>query len=383
MDVETGKKRLLVEGGSGAYYAASGHVRYGDCEGGVLAAGFDRRSLELTGSPIPVLSGVSGREPALAMASEAGDLLHVEGPRPSFAQMQLVWVDRDGTATPIDVGGTGELSNPRLSPDGTRIVVSEVREDGGDIWVRDLETRRTHRVTTAPVGELRPTWAANGMYVAFVSDQRRPRSLVRKRADGVGPVELVLDIDQPVNNAEWSKSGEWVVYRTGRGTLLDVYARRVGSGDTTIAIAADPDVEEHSPTMSPDEHWVAYVSDESGRPEVYVRPFPDVDRAKYQVSIDGGTLPLWAHSGRELFFKSGDYLMDVDVTTGPRFSVSRPHRRFLSKGTTSLATWSSIPGSTTSLRMIGGSSWSNSPQAAWQAMARNRCWSLPRTSSRS
>jgi len=215
-----------------------------------------------------------------------------------------------------------------LSPDGTKLAHSEVTVDGGDIWVRDLEARRTFRVTNAPVGELRPTWTPDGLSVAFITDQRNPRSLFRKRADGVGPAELVLDIEEPVNDARWSKSGDWLVYRTGRSTPLDVYARRMRGGDTTIAVATDPEIEEHSPSLSPDERWIAYVSDETGRQQVYVRPFPDVAVAKHQVSVGGGTMPRWAHSGKELFFKSGDYLMTVSIRTVPSFFASEPRRLF-------------------------------------------------------
>ncbi|MFB3113112.1 MAG: serine/threonine protein kinase, partial [Gemmatimonadales bacterium] len=122
LDLATGEKRMLVEGGSGAQYLPSGHLLYGDCDGGVLSVGFDRRTMGLTQSPIPVLDDVTGTIPVLAIAKESGDLLYVEGPPSTFRQMQLMWVARDGSTEPIDAGGTGEIAGPKLSPDGKRLV---------------------------------------------------------------------------------------------------------------------------------------------------------------------------------------------------------------------------------------------------------------------
>jgi Tol biopolymer transport system component len=176
-------------------------------------------------------------------------------------------------------------------------------------------------------------WSADGQTIGFVSDRTGVRSLFQTRSDGLGTPELVLDIEEPVNDAEWSRSGEWLVYRTGRGATGDVYAQRFTGDAVTVTVADDPGIREHSVTLSPNERWVAYVSDEAGRNEVYVRSFPDVDQAKRQVSIGGGSMPHWAHGGTELFFKGGDSLMAVDVVTeAESFSVGRPRALFSLEG---------------------------------------------------
>ncbi|MGI9625769.1 MAG: TolB family protein, partial [Longimicrobiales bacterium] len=327
MDLESAEKRMLIDRAAGAFYLPSGHLLYGDCSGGVLAVEFDRRALAVVGTPTPVLTDVAGQIPALAVAQESGDLLYVEG-RGEFVQRQLVWVARDGTEEPINVGDRGAIAVPRLSADGQRLAHQERTGEGVGIWIQDLASGAKRRIALSSSGLLRPTWSPDGRYVGYITDQRTPRSFFQQRADGIGPSELALDVDDPVNDAAWSRSGSWIVYRSGRGAVRDVKAKRVGGDGAVIPIAADPDVGEFTATLSPDEEWVAYVSDRSGRPELYVRPFPEVDQAIYQVSINGGTLPVWAHSGRELFFKSGSDLMVVDVTTTPAFSTSVPRALF-------------------------------------------------------
>jgi serine/threonine-protein kinase len=132
-----------------------------------------------------------------------------------------------------------------------------------------------------------------------------------------------------VDEADWSRDGQWVVYRTGTiAGVRDLYARRL-SGDTARITVAAGAADEYMPAISPDARWIAYVSLESGREEVYVRPFPQVDRARWQVSPAGGTSPVWAHSGRELFYLApGDTLVAASITATPDFQVTGRHPLF-------------------------------------------------------
>ncbi len=132
----------------------------------------------------------------------------------------------------------------------------------------------------------------------------------------------------------WSKDGQWVIFRTdnndpGRGDILAVRT----ADSTVVELIASPDAEESSPALSPDERWLAYVSDESGRREIYVRPFPNVDESRWLVSAGGGTEPQWSHSGRELFYRSGNNdMVAVAILAGPTFSRSEPKVLFSLRG---------------------------------------------------
>jgi serine/threonine-protein kinase len=168
----------------------------------------------------------------------------------------------------------------------------------------------------------RPAWRADGRSISFTSDDREGRSyLYQMRADGSDKPERVFPKDTAqMDEAAWSRDGRWVVYRTGiTGGFRDIYARQTAGDTTRITVSAGaPD--EYMPALSPDGRWVAYVSIESGKDEVYVRPFPETSRARWQLSAAGGSNPAWAHSGRELFYVSrSDSLIAVTVSGTPDF----------------------------------------------------------------
>jgi Tol biopolymer transport system component len=151
------------------------------------------------------------------------------------------------------------------------------------------------------------------------------------RADGSDKPERVLP-NEPlqVDEAVWSRDGRWLVYRTGvTGGVRDIYARQL-SGDTTRITVAAGAADEYMPALSPDGRWITYVSVESGKEEVYVRPFPETSRARWQVSAAGGSNPVWSHSGRELFYVDrADSLIAVSVTGTTDFQIG-PRRALFS-----------------------------------------------------
>jgi Tol biopolymer transport system component len=156
--------------------------------------------------------------------------------------------------------------------------------------------------------------------VAFVSRRGAGGELYVKRADGSAPAELMWD-EERIAEVTYSPDGEWEVYRVGGGSGgRDLLALQVGADSAPVALVAT-EYEETSPALSPDGRWLAYSSNESGRYEVYVRPFPNTNDAKVQVSTDGGQEPLWAHSGRELFYNGGGNLMSAQVLLGTTFIV--------------------------------------------------------------
>jgi serine/threonine-protein kinase len=166
--------------------------------------------------------------------------------------------------------------------------------------------------------------------VLFVSVQTQGADLWIQRADGSRGAELLLDRERNVFEGIWSKDEEWLIFRTdnndpGRGDILAVRT----ADSAVVELLASPDAEESSPALSPDGRWLAYVSDESGRHEVYVRPFPNVDEARWLVSAGGGSEPLWSHSGRELFYRNGNNdMVAVEILAGPTFARGEPRVLF-------------------------------------------------------
>ena len=323
LDFRTGTARSLIEGAMGAWYLPTGHVLYGTPGGGVFAVPFDLETLELGGAPIPIFDGM----PFLSLAvSASGDLLYAEGA--TGLDRQLEWIERDGITRAVDSSWTETFESVSVSPDGTRLAVSFAGEAGVDLWIKQLDRGPASRLTFADGSDDRAVWSADGRTVMFVSERGENRDLYTKRTDGVGTAELVLDLPEPVNSGRWSPEGDWLIYRTGVGSALDIFARHYASDTVTVPLVVSPDFDAYSPTLSRDGRWLAYGSDESGRPEVYVRPFPDVEGGRWQISVRGGTEPLWAHNGRELFYKSRGELVVVEVESDSAFAVGEERSLF-------------------------------------------------------
>ncbi len=315
-------RRILEDGGVAVDYLPTGHLLYGRGPGTVLVAPFDLTSLDVTGPAVAVLENV------LALSvSDAGHLIYREA---TTQGSQIVWVERDGTAKPIDEDWWASFRTVALSPDGTKLAVSIANDAGQDLWVKQLDRGPTTRLTRTPGLDRRPTWMPDGMSVMFKSERAEStRDLYMVPADGRSPPEVVLDLDVHVDQGVWSRQRAWLVYRTGiSGQERDIFALRPGRDSVTIQVPGLPGSDEHSPALSPDGRWLAYVSDESGTTEVYVRPFPNLSSARWQISVGGGTEPLWAHSGRELFFRSDTTQMVTAIGTAPTFSAGPPRSLF-------------------------------------------------------
>ena len=316
LDLGSGDAKLLVPDAGRAWYAATGHVVYVRADGGVFAAPFDLGSLALTGPAVPVLEGVQvalGYIPDFTL-SRSGSLLMIAGPAGGAAGVptEAVWVNRDGVVTPVDpdwqFGTVGDFRAWALSPDGSRLAIMIRSDAGDDIWIKELDRGPLSRLTVHAAPEYRPRWTPDGRSVSFISTRGGNQDVYQRSADATLPAELVLDIDEPIFEALWSRDGEWLVLRTGAGGGRDVWAMRL-STDTVPTRLLESDFDERAVTLSPDGKWLAYQSDETGQNEIYVRPFPDIAGSKTTVSIGGGSRPLWAHSGRELFYVDGENRM--------------------------------------------------------------------------
>ena len=319
--VESGERKVVHRGGSYGRYVPSGHLVFVN-QSTVFAAPFDVDRLELTGSPAPVLAGVTAslaEGGAQFSFSKTGMMAYVEGSSaaPSYT---AVAVDRSGVASPL-WAEPGTYACPRLSPDGRRLSMTVLRGDNWDIWSYDLERGVATRLTFDPTIETEQIWTPDGEHLVYSSDAGGVDNMYRRRADGSGDAERLAEAEAPQWPSSVSRDGRFLAFtqatnRTDVGVLaLD------GSGKPEMFVATQ--FAEATPAFSPDGRFLAYASTESGRWEVYVRPFP-AGQGKWQVSDAGGAYPLWSSDGRELYWRTNDGVMMADVeTSGGTFRASR------------------------------------------------------------
>jgi Tol biopolymer transport system component len=275
--------------------------------------------------------------------SESGELLYHSGETQAGPD-NLVWVTREGVQREVDLGWAADFSSLRLSPEGTRLAVTirDVSGSGGDIWIKQLDQGPLSKLTFEPQN-VDPSWTPDGGSVTFVSTRAGAFDLYRKRADGSAPAELMLDHERPISQPVWSPDGEWLVFTLG-GAQLDVYGLQPDTDNEPVALVADGQIDESWPTISPDGRWLAYVSVETGTEQVYVRPFPNVNDARWLVSTDGGAQPKWASSGRELFYKSATpEMVAVEILPGSTFTTGE-HRVLFNWGELDDDRWDVAPG---------------------------------------
>jgi serine/threonine-protein kinase len=222
-----------------------------------------------------------------------------------------------------------------LSPDASRLVLDVVSGNRTDIWIKRLPAGPFTRLTFEGKTNIRPSWTSDGRSVLFISDRGATGRLSpwRQREDGGAPAERMTadTIASEIRAAVLSRDGDWLVYHElNQATLdYDILALRPGRDSSSLPLLASWFAEAW-PSLSSDGKWLAYVSQESGRPEVYVRPFPNVGAGRWQVSTGGGTAPRWAHSGRELFYQADptNAMMAVSVTLAPSFTAGTPRKLF-------------------------------------------------------
>jgi len=258
--------------------------------------------------------------------SETGTLIYVPGISGDLTLGRtLVWVDREGKEEPLEA----EIKlcrDPKVSPDGTRIAMT-IQEAGGntDIWIWDLMRKASTRLTHEGLRNLLPVWSWDSKKIVYLSSVRgtnyEKAGIYRRAADGTGGDEL-LSLSSNLGSAfapfSWSGDGTFLV-----GT--ERFQRDIGmlllEGKPTFTPLLQEEYRETQPALSTDGKWLAYTSDESGRNEVYLRSFPDINREKVPVSTNGGNSPRWSRDGTELFYRSGDSVMFVSVKNQPRLSL--------------------------------------------------------------
>jgi eukaryotic-like serine/threonine-protein kinase len=332
MKLPHGEARVLMRGVY-ARYSPTGHLLVVGADGKLLAVPFDPGKLELTGPPIGLLEGIGVEAGGFATnlgLSENGTLMYTTGG--STRTRRPVWVSRDGQPSPLDTTWQpqGLINAFALAPDAHALAVDLLQGGNDAVWVKQLPAGPLSRLTFGDTSNLRPTWSADGRSLVYLGDANTNGGTpMTRRADGTGGARRLLSSSFKFGQAFETHDGKWLVVRrsffeAGAG---DIFAVRQGDS-TLVPLAASPATELDA-AISPDGRWMAYSSDESGVSEVYVRPFPDAASARWQVSTAGGRDPVWAHSGRELFYRSGgNQMMTVEVRPGPAFSSGQPKALF-------------------------------------------------------
>ena len=327
LDLRTGTQTVLIRGGSDARYVSSGHLLYA-AAGTLRAVAFDLARFAVVGTSVAVLPQVQTTATGAANVAVAADgtLVYVPGGLATGARSSLVWVDRQGQETPLPAPPRPYVY-PRLSPDGTRLAFF-ISEEELDVWLWDLARATLTRVTFDPGLDTYPVWTPDGSQLLLSSERAGGRNLFAQAADGTGAITRLTESPNAQFPTSVSPDSTRLVFTETATTGSDVLQLRLDGTHAVTPLVQTP-FSERNGEVSPDGRWLAYEANDSGRFEIYVRPFPDVLRAVWQVSTEGGTRPLWARNSQELFYLTATgALMRVGVTRGPTWAAAAPTRLF-------------------------------------------------------
>jgi len=294
----------------------------------LVAQPFDAKALKITGEPVPLAEKIGTDNVGLARfsVSRNGVLAYRTGETGG----RLLWRDRAGRELDT-LGDPGDYANPVLSPSGDRLAfnLTDSRNGKGDIWIRDLARGVNSRFSLGPGNNVRPVWSPDGEKIVFMSDRGGVFDVYEKSARGSGEEKLILKSDEAKSTSSWTRDGRYIGYTTrSQKGLLDNWALPTFGDRKPIAIAVSP-FNEYQPMFSPDGRYVAYVSNESGRDEIYIQTFPDAG-GKWQVSNGGGSDPSWRGDGKELYYRSPDQkLMAVEIRGGTDVQAGIPQALFV------------------------------------------------------
>jgi Tol biopolymer transport system component len=337
--LESRERKVLVKGDC-AWYLPTGHIVYA-MEGNIFAIPFHPDTFQIGKGQVSMVEGVFRMGPLYApqySVSKSGTLVYVPSAMAAALQKRtLVWVDRNGKEEPLAAAPDNSYQAFRISPDGTKVALTIDIGAKSDIWIWDL-LRETITRLTFNEGSDYPLWTLDGRRIAFSST---PGGMLLgdvswKAADGTGEEEKLGALPgRSLYPWSWSGDGKSVV-------LMDQAASRevgpgLGSHIGVLSIEGNrkwrplpqEDFYETYPQISPNGRWMAYKSGGgSAQSEIYVRPFPEVNKGKWQVSTGGGADPLWSHDSQELFYRSGRSVIAVDVQTEPTFKAGKPKLLF-------------------------------------------------------
>ena len=319
--LKTGEVKILPLRGTNARYVP-GYLVFTRGET-LFAAPFDLQKLEVTGSPFPAAEVLMSPVGAASYSvSETGSFVYV----PAAARIgKLAWADAKGTMEVLGVPARDFFSKLQLSPDGERIVVVILEGGFRHVWVYDIKRGALTRLTFGESDNYGPTWSPDGRRIAFSRFKDGNTLIVAKSADGSGGEETLVTVQGPVASpSTWSTDGKFLAFwQAGRSGKIETWILPLAGGRKPEPLLANNQFDQANPVFSPDGKYLAYVSNETGRNEVYVTPFGQ-GSGKWLISTGGGTLPVWARSRKQLFYRESGNIMGVDVTTQPVFSASTP-----------------------------------------------------------
>ena len=290
-------------------------------------------SLDVRGNPAPVVEGVDADSAGFASYAVGTDgLAYIPTSGNLAAQRSLVWVDREGNEEPM--AEPRPYTGVALSPDGGRVALQVNDPENIDLVIYDVARDTPTRFTFDPGADQMPMWTPDGERVVFTSTRDGIFNLYWKAADGTGQVERLTTSDNIQAPTAVSPDGMTLLFAEIRPqTGLDIGALSV-DGDHAVNWLLENEAFEGHTDVSPDGRWIAYASNESGQFEVYVRPFPNVDEGRWQISRAGGVAPRWGPDSREVFFQTGEgpgspvTLMVAANDTEPTFNPGIPRPLF-------------------------------------------------------
>ena len=318
------ERRLLLRATSNVQYVPPRYLLFHRA-GTLMVQPFDASRLELSGEAVPIAERVQfgGTVSRGAFAASDNGVLAYRSGYESDPRT-LVWVSRNGTEQPLRAPQRA-YQQPRLSPDGTRVAV-QIEEQGNQIWLYELGRETLTRLTFDASQNETPIWTPDSKRVVFYSNKEGPLNLFWQMADGSGGFERLTTSANAHAPGSVSSDGALLAFTEAPGGSRDIWVLRL-SDRTAQPFIQTPAIE-GAAQFSPDGRWMAYVSNESGRPEIYVQPYPGPG-GKWQVSTErGGQEPVWNRNGRELFYRSGNRMMAVDIATRPAFTAGRPQMLF-------------------------------------------------------
>ena len=315
LDSRTQSQKVLIPGAVSAHYVDGGFLVYA-AAGTVSAVGFDLNTLELRGEPVPLATGVlmGTAIGAYYAVSRTGTLAYVPASATPHAPRRLVWVDRAGVETPLGTPPRAYQS-VRIAPDGNRLAVS-IADEQQDVWTVDLRNPRMVRITTDAAADWSPIWTPDGQRLIYTRREATGSNVFRQAADGTGVAERLTSGIVTYTPTTITPDGTFLVGQTSFPTPWTLFRLPLGRSGQAEPLQASSAAIRYLSALSPNGRFIAYVSDEGGGTEVFVRTFPDLNGGRWQVTTGGGDQPRWAPNGRELFYlDSSRRLAGVTVDT--------------------------------------------------------------------
>ena len=329
-----GARKIVQRGGYHGRYLPSGHLVYIHA-GTLFAAPFDLDRLEVTAQPVPALEGVTSNSAsgsAQFAVSATGTLVYLPGQSTS-SEVPIHWMNHEGKTTLLRATPANWL-NLHFAPDGRRIALQIDDGQNIDVWVSEWARDTLTRLTFDPAADTKPVWTPDGRRIVFASDRADTSTpnLYWQRADGTGGAQRLTDSKNFQSPASWHPSGKFLAFEENNPqTGYDLMILRMEGDEASGWKPGKPSVflnspfAEREPMFSPDGRWLAYWSNETGRQEVYVRPFPGPG-GKWQISTGGGVYPTWSRTKHELFYgtPSGQIMVAAFTVEGDSFRSEKP-----------------------------------------------------------